>query len=95
MTVLPAYLQQIKQSIQDECFIKLSLGNYKGNIPQLKNIYIKAAIIKRELKLSFTYRYQTKDITKNYTIEDGLKEVEASWICRDSALLHFSLHSKM
>ena len=77
MTVLPAYLQQIKQSIQDECFIKLSLGNYKGNIPQLKNIYIKAAIIKRELKLSFTYRYQTKDITKNYTIEDGLKEVEA------------------
>lgn len=77
MTVLPAYLQQIKQSIQDECFIKLSLGNYKGNIHQLKNIYIKAAIIKRELKLSFTYRYQTKDITKNYTIEDGLKEVEA------------------
>jgi SAM-dependent methyltransferase len=76
MSVLPAFLTQIKESIVNESFIKLSLGNYKGDIAQLKNIYVKAVLIKRELKLSFTYRYKTRDITKNFEVEAGLAEIE-------------------
>lgn len=76
MSVLTAFLTQINESITNESFIKLSLGNYKGDIAQLKNIYVKAVLIKRELKLSFTYRYQTRDITKNYNIVEGLSEIE-------------------
>jgi SAM-dependent methyltransferase len=76
MSVLPAFLTQIKESIANESFIKLSLGNYKGEIAQLKNIYVKAVLIKRELKLSFTYRYQTRDITKNFEVEAGQTEIE-------------------
>ncbi len=76
MSVLPAFLTQIKESIANESFIKLSLGNYKGTVEQLKNIYVKAVLIKRELKLSFTYRYKTRDITKNFEVEAGLAEME-------------------
>lgn len=77
MSVLPIFLSQIKDSIDNENFVKLSLGNYQGAIEELKNIYIKAVLIKRELKLSFTYRYKTRDITKNWEMEAGLVEIES------------------
>lgn len=66
------YITLLKQSLADNTFIKLSLGNYKGSIEQLKNCYIKKIQIKQDDKLSFTYRYQTKDIVKNYSIEEGI-----------------------
>jgi len=55
---------------------KISLGNYRGEEANLKNIYIKPVLIKQDLMLSFVYRYQTNDITKNYSIEDSIKELE-------------------
>lgn len=57
-------------------FVKLSLGNYKGNEPNLKNIYLKRVLIKNEEKLSFTYRYKTRDIVKNYSPAEGLRMVD-------------------
>ena len=77
MTVLSVFIEQIKLSIQNENFIKLSLGNYKGEDAQLKSIYVKVVLIKRMLKLSFSYRYQTKDITKNFDIEEGISVIES------------------
>lgn len=73
---LPSFIDQLKLAIENESFIKLSLGNYKGKEPKLKNIYIKLALIKRELKLSFTLRYQTRDITKNMSIDEGLTYIQ-------------------
>ena len=55
-----------ENSLSNNFFVKLSLGNYCGNEEDLKSIYIKLVIIKQEQKLSFTYRYKTKDIVKNY-----------------------------
>ncbi|MCI0922249.1 class I SAM-dependent methyltransferase [Sphingobacterium rhinopitheci] len=69
---LPSFINKLKLAIENESFIKLSLGNYKGNEPNLKNIYAKLVLIKRELKISFTLRYQTRDITKNMPIEEGI-----------------------
>ena len=57
----------VEKSLHDTSFVKMSLGNYCGNDIDLKNIYIKNVIIKKEEKLSFTYRYKTKDIIKNYS----------------------------
>lgn len=75
MDALASFFNKIEESIEKESFIKISLGNYKGSIEQLKNIYAKIVVIKREPKLSFTYRYQTRDITKNFDIKDGLNEL--------------------
>lgn len=60
-------------SIADGTFIRVTLGNYQGTEAELKNIYIRKVLIKREGRLAFTYRYQTKDIVKNYTYEEGLR----------------------
>ena len=65
----------LKASLKENSFVKLSLGNYKGSIEALKNCYVKKTLIKQEDKLSFTYRYQTKDIVKNYSLEEGIDKM--------------------
>jgi SAM-dependent methyltransferase len=66
------FAQSLAESLTNNTFIKLSLGNYKGNVEALKNCYVKRIVIKNEDKLSFTYKYQTKDIVKNYTVVEGI-----------------------
>src|SRR6187402_1764355 len=65
----------LANSITGNNFIKLSLGNYKGNDKELKNLYVRNIKIKRVDMLSFNYRYQTRDIFKNFTIEEGLGKI--------------------
>ncbi|MDO9254371.1 MAG: SAM-dependent methyltransferase [Bacteroidales bacterium] len=65
----------MQSSLTDNTFVKLSLGNYKGKEENLKNIYVKRIAIKGEEKLSFTYRYKTRDIVKNYPFEDGIQKI--------------------
>ena len=62
----------ISDTISKNELLKVSLGNYLGNDLTLKNIYIRKVKIKRAEKLSFTYRHKTRDIFKNYSIEEGL-----------------------
>jgi len=64
------FLKLVKNSLKDDTFVKLSLGNYKGTETGLKNIYIKRISIKNQDKLNFTYRYATRDIVKNYSLPE-------------------------
>jgi len=65
------FLKALEDSLSSNSFVKISLGNYKGKEDNLKNIYIKKILIKSEEKLSFTYRYKTRDIVKNYSISES------------------------
>ena len=66
------FISAFESSMRENIFVKLSLGNYKGNDENLKNIYVKKILIKSDEKLSFTYRYKTRDIVKNYLISEGI-----------------------
>ena len=70
------FLSLLDASLKATSFSSLSLGNYKGKEEDLKKIYVKRILIKKEEKLSFTYRYKTKDIVKNYDAETAGKMVE-------------------
>ena len=72
------WLNAISESLTKNTFVKISLGHYKGDEPGLKNIYIKRVVIKHEEKLSFTYRYQTRDIVKNYSAEEAISQLLSS-----------------
>ena len=76
MSVYTDFLKDLQEAILGQRLVKLSLGNYKGLDNTLKNVYIKPVLLKQELKLSFVYRYATKDITKNYSLEDATSELE-------------------
>ncbi|MCE7060121.1 SAM-dependent methyltransferase [Dyadobacter sp. CY343] len=67
------FTNEIEKSLAEQDFSKLSLGNYQGAKESLKNIYLKRVLIKQEEKLSFTYRYKTRDITKNFSFQEALE----------------------
>ncbi len=70
------YIEQftiaLKESLNAATFVKLSLGNYKGEEEALKQILIRKVVIKREDKLAFTYRYKTRDVVKNYAVDEAI-----------------------
>lgn len=76
MNNIQHFLSAIVKSTLNNTFVSISLGNYKGTEENLKNIYIKRILIKKEEKLSFTYRYKTKDIVKNYDIKEGIEKIQ-------------------
>ncbi|MEJ5992962.1 SAM-dependent methyltransferase [Pedobacter sp. Du54] len=73
--ILAQFNERLKTAIAKNNFIKLSLGNYQGNDNELKNMYVRKVLIKRKDMLSFNYRYKTRDIFKNFGIEDGVAKV--------------------
>ena len=70
------FLTQVRDSLTQGTFVKMTLGNYKGAEEDIKQVGLKRVIIKKEDKLSFTYRYKTRDIVKNYSLQEGLAHVE-------------------
>ena len=72
-------LDQLKRilstAINGNELLKVTLGSYQGNDPLLKNIYVRKVKIKRADKLSFTYRYKTRDVIKNLEIADGIEMI--------------------
>lgn len=69
------FLDALYQSLETQDFVKLSLALYKGAEENLKSIHIKKILIKRQEKLSFTYRYKTRDIVKNYDVSVALQKI--------------------
>ncbi|PWJ58862.1 methyltransferase family protein [Dyadobacter jejuensis] len=66
------FFSHFKEALDGGTFISASLGHYKGEEKDLKNIYIKSINIKQGPRLNLVFRYKTKDITKNYTFDEGL-----------------------
>ena len=73
--VIMKFSSAIEASLQDGSFVKLALGDYRGTEDQLKNIHVRKIQIKREEKLSFTYRYKTRDIVKNQSLVEGVAHI--------------------
>jgi len=69
------WIDALNESIDNNTFVKVSIGNSTANSEGISNIYIKKVLIKREWMLSFTYRYPTKDIVKNYSIIESISQI--------------------
>ena len=70
---IKTFLNKFKDAFLEHNFVKLSLSKVYKVEKNLKNIYIVPVNIKNKNKLSFTYRYKTKDQVKNYDIEQALE----------------------
>ena len=73
---LETFLSETQNSLSDGTFVKITLGAYHGAEENLKNIYIKKILIKDAEKLSFTYRYKTRDIVKNCDPAGGIEKIK-------------------
>lgn len=69
------FIAKINESISNNTFVKITLSSPLQKNAEIKNIYIKQVEIKGERKLSFTYRYQKRDIVKNYTLQEAIANI--------------------
>ncbi|MGB1296477.1 MAG: class I SAM-dependent methyltransferase [Flavobacteriales bacterium] len=76
MDKVKSLISNLEEDINNGVFVKIHLNNYKGSEKDLKKIIVKPIELKKGLFLNFTYRYKTKDIAKNYSINDSLTKIE-------------------
>jgi 2-polyprenyl-3-methyl-5-hydroxy-6-metoxy-1,4-benzoquinol methylase len=69
------FMQAVRTSLTDNSFVKISLADYKGPEGQLKSVLGRRVIIKNVPKISLTYRYKTRDIVKNESLDDGVEKI--------------------
>lgn len=64
------FAKKLAQSIHNQTFIKITLSKLKADT-ELKNIYGRIVEIKKQPRLSLTFRYKTRDEVKNYDFTEG------------------------
>ena len=67
------FLSLLRNGLEQNTFVKLVLGKYRGQEPGLKRILVRKLTVKGQNRLSLTYCYKTKEITKNSTIATGVE----------------------
>jgi hypothetical protein len=75
MTEQAEFLTKLLESLDRGEFIKLTFTRYVGAEPGLTGLAVRLMGVRGETKLSFGYRYATRDVVKNFAIEDGIETV--------------------
>src|SRR6201995_3352034 len=71
------FLALLRASVKDGTLVKLTLGKYRGTEAGLKNVFVRPVILKAGPQLSFVFRYATRDVTKNFPLDEALTQIES------------------
>ncbi|WP_434610051.1 SAM-dependent methyltransferase [Pseudomonas sp. D2-30] len=69
------FIELLQTSLEQNAFIKLVLAKYVGDESDLQRLIIKQLTVKDQPCLSFVYRYKTRDITKNFSLAEGVDAI--------------------
>lgn len=69
------FFAALDESLGGGRFVKLTLSKYRGREDGLKNVYVRPVTLKGGGRLSFLYRYRTRDAVKNHAREEGARLV--------------------
>ena len=69
------FVSAFNESLHENTFVKLTLGNYKGADSHLQKILIRLIEIKSGTRLFFLYRSDARDVAKNFDFAEGVKIV--------------------
>ncbi len=75
LTMNAEFLFLLKDHIDNKTFIKLTISDKQNKQQDTQKVLIKPVQLKKGFHLSFVYRYATKDVTKNYLIEESIQEI--------------------
>ncbi|HEY8994945.1 MAG TPA: SAM-dependent methyltransferase [Lacunisphaera sp.] len=77
MTVSPQedFTNRLAASVHDGTFARLTLGKPRGDDPTLQKIIIRPVTLKSGPHLSFVWRYDTRDVTKNLLPAEAMREI--------------------
>lgn len=71
------FLTVLRQAVDGGMLTKLTLGKYRGDDPTLKNVFVRPVQLKAGPHLSFVWRHETRDVTKNHLPADALQILES------------------
>jgi hypothetical protein len=69
------FLTLLGKSLAADTFVKLVLAKYRGAEPELLRVIARRLTVRGEPCLSFTYRYKTKDVTKNIPVAEAIAAI--------------------
>ncbi len=69
------FIEELKASLADETFVKLTLGKYKGADAHPQKIFVRLVEIKKGRRLLFQYRHENRDSVRNLDFAEGVAEV--------------------
>jgi len=85
------FFLDIQQSIENQSFDRLILSQYKGELAQVEKMTFRQIELKGQATLSCLYHYPTQDMTKNYSIDEGLEKI-AELLSQSKQANLFTLH---
>ncbi len=71
-----SFLTKLTAIVENRELIKLTLTSKQNQESDLKTIIITAVELKKGYYLNFVYRHNTKDITKNFTLEEAITLID-------------------
>lgn len=66
------FLEHFEKSLEKNSFVKIIFGKYRGGDKEFENIFVTRIKLNEGERLSFKFKYRTKDIVKNYEFRNGL-----------------------
>jgi len=73
---LESFLKETTESLNNNTFVKILINTPRSKSNDLKKITIRIVEINSDKKLSFLFNHKTKDITKNFSFDDAITEIE-------------------
>lgn len=67
-----------KDAFHSSALVKLTLSQQRQKKADLKSIVVTPVMLKKGLMLHFVFRYKTRDISKNFSLEDALAHIASA-----------------
>ncbi len=74
MKSIERFFSELETSLNNSTFRKLVVSNKKNKDQDIIKVSIRIVELKNGTRLSFNYRYREKDIEKNFSFSNGIKE---------------------
>ncbi len=69
------FISEFARSLHQETFVKMTLGNYRGNDTHLQKLLIRLVETRKGTRLFFLYRHDMRDTAKNYDFTEGTTRI--------------------
>lgn len=69
------FAARLEESVRDGTFARLTLGKPRGADPALQKVLVRPVTLKSGPRLSFVWRYDTKDLTRNLPPAEAMSEI--------------------
>src|SRR5688572_15466395 len=77
MTATPQedFSTRLDAAVRDGTFARVTLGKPRGDDPTLQKLIVRPVVLKSGPHLSFVWRHDTRDLTKNLPPAEAVREI--------------------